>query len=81
MEMLKTPIDDIINNHIALRLCNGEKAYIAYNRIESSYSTLYGLRISPTGRVYFLTWSTDGKWNGSDSSEHDYNIVGLWESE
>ncbi|MFC1140619.1 hypothetical protein ACFGXH_03110 [Pasteurella multocida] len=73
---LSVIVDDVINNHKALRLRNGNKAYLSYSTNESQYP-LKGVRINAGGHTSFETWTTDGRWDVG--TRNSFDIVGLWE--
>lgn len=78
---LSAIVDDVINNHTALKLRNGDKAYITYNNVRDE-NPLKGIRIDDRGAPWFESWSSSGSWS-KPGQEHDciLDIVGLWEGE
>ncbi|HHE3513985.1 TPA: hypothetical protein ACPDKP_000770 [Pasteurella multocida] len=75
---LSAIVDDVINNHTALKLRNGNKAYLSYSTNEIQYP-LKGVRINAGGHTSFETWTTNGRWDMKTCNSFD--IVGLWEGE
>ncbi|MFC1205959.1 hypothetical protein ACFGWY_04550 [Pasteurella multocida] len=73
---LSAIVDDVINNHTALRLRNGNKAYLSYSTNEIQYP-LKGVRINADGHTSFEIWSTNGEWDVG--TRNSFDIVGLWE--
>ncbi|MDY0684845.1 hypothetical protein NMW79_00895 [Pasteurella multocida] len=75
---LSAIVDDVINNHTALRLRNSNKAYLSYSTNEIQYP-LKGVRINADGHTSFETWSTNGEWDVG--TRNSFDIVGLWEED